>query len=100
MGGELKSLYRRVVKMERNRWEIIRDILKATLDEKKVKKTRILQKAYLDWRTFNRYFVFLLDERFITKYVLDENNPEECYMITEKGRDFMKKLKELENVIA
>ncbi len=88
------------MKMERNRWEIIRDILKATLDEKKVKKTRILQKAYLDWRTFMRYFVYLLDEGFITKYVLDESNPDECYMITEKGRAFMKKLKELEDLIA
>lgn len=87
------------MKMERNRWEIIRDILKATLDERKVKKTRILQKAYLDWRTFNRYFVYLLDERFITKSVLDESNPDECYIITEKGRNFMKKLKELEDVI-
>ncbi len=88
------------MKSERNRWEIFSDILKATLEEKKIKKTRILQKAYLDWRTFNRYFVFLLDERFITKYVLDENNPEECYKITEKGREFLKKLKELEEVIA
>ncbi len=87
------------MKEGRNRWEIIRDILKATIDDKKIKKTRILQKAYLDWRTFNRYFDYLLTEGLIEKRI-GEGNPDECYMITEKGRIFMKKLKELEEVLA
>ncbi len=87
------------MKTGRNRWEIIRDILKATLDDKKVKKTRILQKAYLDWRTFNRYFDYLLSEGFIEKRNSDDPLHDECYLITEKGRDFLRKLKELEEVI-
>ncbi len=90
---------RTVMNQERNRWEIIRDILKATIDDNKVKKTRILQKAYLDWRTFSRYFDFLNDEGFITKYKPNGSN-EECYMITDKGKAFINKLKELEDVMA
>ncbi len=90
---------RTVMNQERNRWEIIRDILKATIDDTKVKKTRILQKAYLDYRTFNRYFNFLNDEGFITKYKANGCN-KECYMITDKGKAFIKKLKELEDVMA
>lgn len=87
------------MKIVRNRWEIIRDLLKAILDDKKVRKTRILQKAYLDWRTFNRYFVYLLSEGLIEKRKSDDPLNEECYLITEKGMDFLKKLKELEDVV-
>jgi predicted transcriptional regulator len=38
----------------RGEWEIILDILRIIYEEKesKVKKTRIMQKAYLDWRRF------------------------------------------------
>jgi predicted transcriptional regulator len=87
------------MKKGRNRWEIIRDMLKATLEDNKVKKTRIMQKAYLDWRTFNRYFDYLLNEGFITKRNPNENNSEESYVLTEKGLEFLKKLKELEEVL-
>lgn len=87
------------MKQDRNRWEIIRDILKATMSDNKVKKTRILQKAYLDWRTFNRYFDYLNDEGFIKKYK-PNGTEEECYMITDKGNSFINKLKELEDVIS
>ncbi len=87
-----------VMKQDRNRWEIIRDILKATTGDNKVKKTRILQRAYLDWRTFNRYFDYLNDEGFITKYK-PNGSDEEYYKIADKGNSFIKKLKELEDVI-
>ena len=89
----------RVMKKGRNRWEIIRDIFKAILEDKKIKKTRIMQKAYLDWRTFNRYFEYLLNEGFMVKRNLDEVNREEHYVITEKGKGFLKKLKDLEEVV-
>jgi predicted transcriptional regulator len=80
------------LRKERNRWEIIRDVLIVTQDEVKAKKTRIMQKACLDWRNFQRYFDFLLGEGFIGEI----NNPHKGnYEITEKGKLLLKRLKEV-----
>jgi len=79
------------MKKERNRWEIILDILKVTKEEKKVKKTRIMHKANLDWRNFQRYFNFLTEEGLIIK--CDPEN--DCYKLTENGGDLLNKLKEV-----
>lgn len=92
-GGRLKTSL--VRKKGRSRWELIRDILMATLEEEKVKKTRIMQKAYLDWRNFNRYFDFLSKDGFITKC-----DPDEFYTLTEKGRDLLKRLKNVEEILS
>jgi predicted transcriptional regulator len=67
------------------------DILTVTNGEKKAKKTRIMQRAYLDLKTFQRYCDFLQEEDYIAKC-----NPEfDSYELTENGRNFMEKLKEL-----
>jgi len=81
-------------KKERSRWQITLDLLKVTLEEKNAKKTRIMRRAYLDWRNFQRYFDCLLEEGFISK-----NLGNESYMITEKGKDLLKKLKEVDAVL-
>ena len=83
------------MKKERNRWEIIRDILKVTKEEEKVKKTRIMDKVNLDYRIFQQYSNFLIEEGMIVSC-----NPEnDCYMLTENGGNFLNKLKELGEVI-
>ena len=81
----------------RSRWEITYDILRATSEEAtahdgKAKKTRIMQGAYLDWRNFQRYFDFLLEQGFI-------NSPEgeNYYYLTEKGRNLKEQLRELKD---
>jgi len=84
------------IRKERNRWEIIRDVLIVTHEEVKAKKTRIMQKACLDWRNFQRYFDFLLVEGFIAEI----NNPHKGnYEITEKGKILMKRLKEVAEML-
>lgn len=84
-----------VMKKERNRWEIILDILNAIKEEKKVRKTRIMHKANLDWRNFRRYYNFLLEEGLIVKC-----NPEnDCYMLSESGGNLLNKLKEVGEVL-
>jgi predicted transcriptional regulator len=84
-----------VMKKERSKWEIILDILKVTKEEKKVKKTRIMQKANLDWRNFSRHFDFLIEENFIV-----ECNPEKsCYELTENGENLLNKLKEVNEIL-
>jgi predicted transcriptional regulator len=80
-----------VMKKERNKWEIILDILKVTKEERKVKKTRIMQRANLDWRNFKKYFDHLQTDGFITKC----NHDPDCYELTEKGKNLLQKLKEV-----
>jgi predicted transcriptional regulator len=82
------------LKKGRGRWEIIRDILTAIHDEKKVKKTRLMQKAYLDWRTFNRYFEYLIKDGFLTDF-----NDNESFALTNKGRELLERLKDVEDVL-
>ncbi len=78
---------------ERSRWEIILDMLKIIQEDNNAKKTRIMQKAYLDWRNFRRYFDFLLEEGFVAKC-----NPGDCYELTEKGRELLGRLKEVKKM--
>ena len=82
----------------RSRWEIILDILKVMSGKReRVKKTRIMQNAYLDWRNFQRHFSFLQEHGFV------ENNsdPEEGtgYYLTEKGKDLLQRLEEVKEVL-
>lgn len=77
---------------DRSRWEIILDVLKAIQEENKAKKTRIMQRAYLDWRNFDRYFSFLLEEGFI------ERTPDTCYRLTEKGEGLLTRLQGVDEI--
>ncbi len=78
------------VRNERSRWEIIRDMLTVLTEDKKSKKTRIMQRACLDWRNFQRYFNFLLEEDFIKEC----DNPElGIYELTESGKELLRRLK-------
>ena len=74
---------------ERSRWEIIEDMLTVLRENGKAKKTRIMQRSCLDWRNFQRYFQFLLEEGFITEC----NNPDiGNYRLTDKGIELLKRL--------
>ncbi len=79
---------------KRSRWELIYDVLKVTLEERSAKKTRIMQRAYLDWRNFQKYFQLLLEKGFIAKC----NNPEDSYEITEKGMELLERLKNVDEI--
>jgi predicted transcriptional regulator len=85
------------VRKERSRFEIIEDMLAVLTEEKSVKKTRIMQRAYLNWRGLQRYFDFLIEENFIAEC----NNPGTgSYAITEKGRDLLKRLKNVKEILS
>jgi predicted transcriptional regulator len=80
---------------DRSKWEIILDILEVIRTEEKVKKTRIMYNAYLDWKNFMRYFNFLLEKGCIMKC----NPDNECYKLTENGDNLLKKLKEVQKIL-
>ncbi len=75
--------------------EIILDILTVLSKEKKIKKSRILHKACLEWKTFRRHFDFLLEKDFIVKC---SDTEVESYELTEKGGELLKRLKEVEKL--
>ncbi len=84
------------VRQDRSRWEIIEDVLAVLTEEKSVKKTRIMQRAYLNWRDMQKYFCFLVEENFIA----GSNNPSVgSYAITEKGRELLKRLKSVKEIL-
>jgi len=74
---------------------IIQDLLTVTLEEKRARKTRIMQKACLDWRNFQKYFKFLYKNKFIRISTVEERS----YEITEKGVELMNRLKEVDEMI-
>jgi predicted transcriptional regulator len=84
----------RLVQSKRSRWELIYDVLKVTYEEKKSKKTRIMQRAYLDWRNFKRYFELLIDKGFITKCTSIPDN----YEITEKGMKLLESFRKVDEI--
>jgi predicted transcriptional regulator len=84
-----------VIKKGRSKWEIIIDVLEVIRVEENAKKTRIMYKANLDWRTFQKYYNFLIEEGLMV-----ECNPEnDCYMLTEIGKKLLQKLMEVDEVL-
>ncbi len=79
---------------KRSRWELIYDVLKVTYEEKNSKKTRIMQRAYLDWRNFQKYFELLIDKGFIAKC----NGIPDNYEITEKGLKLLERLRKVDEI--
>lgn len=72
----------------RSRWEIILNILHVIKTNKKIKKTRLMQNANLDWRNFNKYFEYLLENEFV-----EESNPDKNkYSLTEDGVELLDRL--------
>ncbi len=80
---------------DRCRWEIILDLLKVIKEEKNGKKTKIMHKAYLDWKNFNRYLEFLMEENLIENIGLQGD----AFEITDKGRELLIKLKAVAEVL-
>ena len=82
---------------QRSRWDILFDILKVISEEEGVKKTRIMQKSNLDWRSFKRYFDFLVDHGFLRAG--DESGKRKSYKLTKKGQNLLVELQEVTAMI-
>jgi predicted transcriptional regulator len=82
------------VQSKRSRWELIYDVLKITYEEKRSNKTRIMQRAHLDWRAFKKYFEVLIDKGFITKCISIPDN----YEITEKGMKLLESFRKIDEI--
>ena len=80
---------------DRSRWEIILDILNVMQKDKKIKKTRLMQKAFLDWRNFKKYFDYLLEENFIR----ESNSDSGSFSLTENGVELLDRLKKVNELL-
>ncbi len=84
------------IRKYRSRWETIIDILAVLTEEKSLNKTRIMQRACVNSRDLLKYFDFLVEENFIA----ESNNPGAgSYAITEKGKELLKRLKSVEEIL-
>jgi len=69
-----------------------------TTSENRAKKTRIMKKAYLDWRNFQRHSGFLIDGDFIEQ--IEDPSRGTVYGLTERGNDLKSKLKDVGTIVA
>jgi predicted transcriptional regulator len=84
------------MKKDRSRWEIIEDMLTVLTEEKSAKKTRIMQRACLNWKDLHRYLGYLLEENFMA----EGNNPGTGnYAITGKGEELLKRLRSVKEIL-
>ena len=82
---------------QRSRWDIMGDILKGISEEERARKTRIMQRSNLDWRSFKRYFDPLVERGFVGG--VGEPGERKTYELTEKGKDLLMKLQELREIL-
>lgn len=75
--------------MRRSRYQIILRILEVCIDESN--KTKIVSQAHLNFKTVNSYIDFLINKGLINV----KQGPIANYETTEKGRNFLKHLIEL-----
>ncbi len=83
----------------RGKWEIILDVLLCLERDGDSKKTRIMQRSYLDWRSFKKYFNFLIDNGYIEELNDPPENGDELYGITENGRELLNELKDVKEIL-
>ncbi|MFO7967783.1 MAG: DUF4364 family protein [Archaeoglobaceae archaeon] len=76
--------------MKRSRFEIIIDILNASME--RANKTKIVYDARLNFKQAEEYINFLIEADLLTKEI--EGN-RKTYKTTEKGKEMVSKFKEL-----
>ena len=78
----------------RDRFEVLRDILAVANNAKGANKTRLVYMSNLNFNRLTEFLNFLMDKELIVK-----NGDENTYIITEKGRTFLKQLEQMEKML-
>ncbi len=93
-GQKMKTTGFHGLKNERSRWDLIFDILDITQEKKSAIKASTIQKSYIDPKSFDKYFDFLMKENFIGKH-----NNGESYYLTKSGEELYKGLREISEIL-
>jgi predicted transcriptional regulator len=78
----------------RDRFEVLRDILAVANNARGANKTRLVYMSNLNFNRLTEFLNFLMDKELIVK-----NGDENTYIITEKGRTFLKQLDQMEKML-
>ena len=81
---------------KRERLDIIRDILIAVRESRKIKPTRLLYASNLSPQMFKDYVDELIGKGFIK---MDENEGKKEILLTKKGNDFLEEYRVIEKFI-
>lgn len=76
--------------MKRSRFEIIIDILNASMDG--ANKTKVVYDARLNFKQAEEYINFLIESELLTQ---KKEGNKKIYQTTEKGKEMVNKFKEL-----
>ncbi|MEK6875617.1 MAG: winged helix-turn-helix domain-containing protein [Nanoarchaeota archaeon] len=82
---------------KRERLDVIRDILLAIRENRKIKPTRLLYASNLSPQMFKEYIDELLGKKFIVSE-MDENE-KKFFVLTKKGNDFLNEYKVIEKFV-
>jgi|TARA_Y100000034_G_scaffold34251_1_gene41974 predicted transcriptional regulator len=82
---------------KRERLDVIRDILKAVRENRKIKPTRLLYASNLSPQMFKEYINELMSKGFI-KLDIDKKE-KKMFCITKRGNEFLEEYKVIENFI-
>jgi len=82
---------------KRERLEVIKDILIAIRDTRKIKPTRLLYSSNLSPQMFKEYINELLGKSFIKLDVDDKEK--KTFSLTKKGQEFLQEYKVIENFV-
>ena len=81
---------------KRERLQVIKDILKATRENRKIKPTRLLYASNLSPQMFKDYLDELKKKNFLK---LNDENGKKFFSITPKGNDFLQEYQMIENFV-
>ena len=82
---------------KRERLEVIRDILKAINNKRKIKPTRLLYASNLSPQMFKTYIDELLKKNFI-KIEIDKKDKKE-FILTKKGSEFLQEYRVIQSFV-
>ncbi len=82
---------------KRERLDVIKDILHAIMENRKIKPTRLLYASNLSPQMFKEYINELISKKFIKLDIDDKEK--KTFSLTKKGQDFLQEYKVIENFI-
>jgi len=82
---------------KRERLAVIKDILRVTRENRKIKPTRLLYASNLSPQMFKEYINELIAKGFIKLEISD--NEKKTFSLTKKGSDFLQEYKVIENFV-
>ena len=83
-----------LIRKRRDKMEVIGDILKVADNPFGAKKTQLVYQSNLNFDRLTGFLSYLME-----KDLIEKNGEDNLYMTTPKGRDFLKQIEKLDNML-